>query len=132
MQLLNQHHLAYRGQLKSFKESVAYLERGVSIFAFPEGTRSRDGRLKAFKGGVFAMATKTGVPIVPITICGAYRTYPSSAILPLAPNSAELEVIIHPMVHVEGHTEEELSLLTRAAICSSLPPEQLPLPEDED
>lgn len=81
-----------RGQLKSFKESVAYLKRGISIFAFPEGTRSRDGKMIPFKGGVFAMAVKAEVPIVPISITGAYETYPPSAILPVLPNSKNLKV----------------------------------------
>ena len=38
----------------------------MGVFAFPEGTRSRTGRMMPFKGGVFAMATKAGVPIVPV------------------------------------------------------------------
>ena len=51
-----------KSQLRSFKASVEWLTQGVSIMAFPEGTRSRDGKLaKKFKGGVFAMATKTNV-----------------------------------------------------------------------
>ena len=65
-----------KSQLRSFKESCAWLNDGVSIMAFPEGTRSRDGRLaKKFKGGVFAMATKTGVPIVPISLVGTFSTF---------------------------------------------------------
>ena len=52
-----------RGQLRSYKESVAYLEEGIGIFAFPEGTRSRTGRMMDFKGGVFSMAMKAGVPL---------------------------------------------------------------------
>eukprot|EP00316_Scyphosphaera_apsteinii_P005100 CAMPEP_0119311620 /NCGR_PEP_ID=MMETSP1333-20130426/23150_1 /TAXON_ID=418940 /ORGANISM="Scyphosphaera apsteinii, Strain RCC1455" /LENGTH=285 /DNA_ID=CAMNT_0007316047 /DNA_START=139 /DNA_END=996 /DNA_ORIENTATION=+ len=117
-----------KGQLRSFKESVAYLKRGISIFAFPEGTRSRDGRLKPFKGGVFAMATKAGVPIVPLSICGTFSTYPSSAILPLLPNSKNLAVHVHPPIDSNGKTEEELEELTRSAIISKLPPESQPLP----
>jgi len=120
-----------RGQLKSFKESVAYLKRGISIFAFPEGTRSRDGRLAPFKGGFAAMATKAGVPIVPITIVGAYETYPSAAILPLSPNGDNLKVYIHPQVEIDGKTEVELEALTRAAIVSRLPPQNLPIPEPD-
>jgi len=116
-----------RGQLKSFKESVAYLQRGISIFAFPEGTRSRSGRLMPFKGGVFSMATKADVPIVPISIVGAYATYPSNAILPLLPNSKQMELHIHPAIQSSGKTEQELEELTRAAIVSKLPPESLPL-----
>ena len=70
---------------------MGYLKRGISIFAFPEGTRSRDGRMIPFKGGVFAMALKANVPIVPISIRGAFDTYPPSAILPLLPNSDNLQ-----------------------------------------
>ena len=71
-----------RGQLRSYKESVAYLQDGVGIFAFPEGTRSRTGRMMPFKGGVFSMAMKAGVPIVPISLVGTFATYPPSAVLP--------------------------------------------------
>lgn len=117
-----------RGQLRSFKESVEYLKRGISIFAFPEGTRSRTGRLMDFKGGVFSMATKAGVPIVPISIVGAYETYPPNAVLPILPNGDNIQIHIHPMVNSLGRTEEELEALTRGAIASALPPESLPLP----
>lgn len=120
-----------RGQLKSFKESVEYLKRGVSVFAFPEGTRARDGRLAPFKGGVFAMAIKAGVPIVPISICGAYETYPSAAILPLLPNGENLKIHIHPMIQVDGKAEAELESATRSAIMSRLPAQNLPLPDPE-
>ena len=47
-----------RGRFRAFKESVAYLQRGVSIMAFPEGTRSHDGTMQPFKGGVFSMELK--------------------------------------------------------------------------
>lgn len=77
------------------------------------------------------MATKAGVPIVPITITGAYETYPSSAILPLLPNGENLKVHIHPMIQTDGKTEAELEELTRNAIVSLLPPENLPLPKPE-
>ena len=138
-----------KGQLKSFKESVNYLKKGVGVFAFPEGTRSRSGRMMPFKGGVFAMATKAGVPIVPITVCGTYYTYPSQAILPLRPNPVDdnwlhaalleqgivpagaaeeaLEVHIHPQISSDGRTEAELEELTRAAILSKLPKVNHPL-----
>jgi len=66
------------------------------------------------------MAVKAGVPIVPISISGAYETYPSSAALPLLPNSENLKVVIHPPIAVDGKSEEELSELTRTAISSAL------------
>ncbi len=52
----------------SIDRATQLLSQGYSFFAFPEGTRSRDGRLGAFKKGVFVMAIKAGVPVVPVTI----------------------------------------------------------------
>ena len=74
---------------------------------------------------------KAGVPIVPITITGAYETYPSSTILPLLPNTDNLKVHIHPMIECEGKTDAEIEELTRSAIMSRLLPENLPLPVPE-
>jgi len=47
------------------------LARGESILIFPEGTRSRDGSLAAFKKSGFLTALKSGVPIVPVGVSGA-------------------------------------------------------------
>ncbi|MBX2801499.1 MAG: 1-acyl-sn-glycerol-3-phosphate acyltransferase [Myxococcales bacterium] len=49
------------------------LQLGHSILAFPEGTRSRDGRVQRFRLGVFRMAQELGVPIVPTTVTGMYE-----------------------------------------------------------
>ena len=115
-----------KSQLRSFKESVAWLSDGVSIMAFPEGTRSRDGKLaKKFKGGVFSMATKTGCPIVPITIVGAFKTFPPEALMPYGPKGNDLEIHFHPPIQTTDKTEDELLQLTRDAIASKLPPDSI-------
>jgi 1-acyl-sn-glycerol-3-phosphate acyltransferase len=43
----------------------------ASLIVFPEGTRSRDGSVGRFKGGVFLLAIEHGLPIVPVTIDGS-------------------------------------------------------------
>jgi 1-acyl-sn-glycerol-3-phosphate acyltransferase len=48
------------------------LEKKVSVMIFPEGTRSHDGELKAFKDGAFRLAIEAGVPILPLAVNGAY------------------------------------------------------------
>jgi 1-acyl-sn-glycerol-3-phosphate acyltransferase len=53
---------------------------GTSIVVFPEGTRSRDGRVQAFKKGSFVVAKQAGVPIVPIAISGSGAVTPSHRI----------------------------------------------------
>ena len=46
------------------------LEKNVPVVFFPEGTRSPDKKMLPFKKGAFAMAVKTGTPVIPITING--------------------------------------------------------------
>ena len=49
---------------------------GASVLAFPEGTRSVDGRIREFKKGAFVVAIEAQVPIVPVAIEGAQRVLP--------------------------------------------------------
>ena len=44
---------------------------GLSLFVFPEGTRSRDGRVGPFKGGSFFLALDANLPIVPLSVVGS-------------------------------------------------------------
>lgn len=52
------------------------LRDGISFFVFPEGTRSRDGKLKTFKKGTFVMAIQAGAPVVPVSILGSRERMP--------------------------------------------------------
>lgn len=66
------------------KESIArmlqdcemHLDEGSSIFMFPEGTRSADGEIKAFKLGAFQVALKKKLPILPVVISGTNKALP--------------------------------------------------------
>jgi len=57
---------------------VSIVRAGASLCAFPEGTRSRDGSVGAFKGGAFQVALQAGVPVVPIAIAGSGAVLPAS------------------------------------------------------
>ena len=57
---------------------VALVRGGASLCAFPEGTRSRDGRVGPFKGGAFQVALAAGVPVVPVAIEGSGHVLPAS------------------------------------------------------
>lgn len=59
-----------RQGLKSVLNAAGMIERGISIFLFPEGTRSKDGTLGEFKDGGFKIATKAKCPIIPVGIQG--------------------------------------------------------------
>jgi 1-acyl-sn-glycerol-3-phosphate acyltransferase len=52
------------------------LARGASVLFYPEGTRSRDGRVHAFQRGAFLVALQTGAPILPVGIAGALEIMP--------------------------------------------------------
>jgi 1-acyl-sn-glycerol-3-phosphate acyltransferase len=55
---------------RSLARAAERIRAGQSIVAFPEGTRSLDGRLLPFKMGAFALAFEAGVPVVPFAIQG--------------------------------------------------------------
>ncbi|MFH0901290.1 MAG: lysophospholipid acyltransferase family protein [Pseudomonadota bacterium] len=52
------------------------IRSGPSVIVFPEGTRSRDGKLLEFKRGPFYLAMAARVPIVPVAISGTHRLLP--------------------------------------------------------
>jgi 1-acyl-sn-glycerol-3-phosphate acyltransferase len=62
-----------REAARSIIEAARIIRGGVYAIAFPEGTRSRTGDLGRFRSGAFALALRTGVPLVPITLEGSYR-----------------------------------------------------------
>jgi 1-acyl-sn-glycerol-3-phosphate acyltransferase len=95
--------------------------------AFPEGQRSKDGHLMEFKGGIFAMATKTGVPIVPITLSHTHAIMPSNSLFPVQSGAGKLHVHIHDPIDSAGKTDAELAELVRASFLQTLPLEQHPL-----
>jgi 1-acyl-sn-glycerol-3-phosphate acyltransferase len=57
----------------SLRAAGELVRAGTSIVVFPEGTRSLDGRVKAFKKGPFALAKEARVPVVPVAISGSGR-----------------------------------------------------------
>ena len=59
-----------RQGLKSVLQAADMIQNGISVFLFPEGTRSKDGKLKEFKDGGFKIATKSKCPVIPVGIQG--------------------------------------------------------------
>lgn len=63
---------------RSLQAAAQLLEHGANLCAFPEGTRSRGGELRPFKGGVFQAAIIAQVPVVPVMIEGSGAVLPPS------------------------------------------------------
>lgn len=62
---------------RALRRLRSYLERGVPVGLFAEGTRTRDGSLQPFKAGPFKLAIEAGVPVIPVAISGADRAMPA-------------------------------------------------------
>ncbi|KAL5723857.1 1-acylglycerol-3-phosphate O-acyltransferase [Ranunculus cassubicifolius] len=107
-----------RSQLECFKRCMDILRKGASVFFFPEGTRSADGKLMAFKKGAFSLATKTGVPVVPITLVGTGQIMPRGMETTLHPGS--VKVVIHKPI--QGTDPDLLCAQSRNVIESALLP----------
>lgn len=105
-----------RSQLDCLKRCVDLVKRGASVFFFPEGTRSKDGKLGIFKRGAFSVAVKTGVPVIPITLLGTGKLMPPGMESNL--NSGAVKVIIHRPI--EGNDAEKLCSDARNVIADTL------------
>jgi 1-acyl-sn-glycerol-3-phosphate acyltransferase len=57
------------------QRAKAALDSGVSLIAFAEGSRTRTGHVQPFKKGIFNMAQRLGIPIVPVSMVGSYQFF---------------------------------------------------------
>ncbi|HUZ04721.1 MAG TPA: lysophospholipid acyltransferase family protein [Acidobacteriaceae bacterium] len=105
--------------MASIQQASKVIASGVHITVFPEGTRSRDGKLQSFKKGSFFLAEQTGAPIIPISIYGTEGMMRKGSLKVI---SAEAFVHFHPPLMARDYaTREGLMKATRQAIASSLP-----------
>jgi 1-acyl-sn-glycerol-3-phosphate acyltransferase len=102
-------------------EAMAALNRvrdeGQSFVVFPEGGRSRDGRLRDFKKGGFVLAIRLGLPVVPVVCRGTRRLMPRGSRLTVIPG--EIEIVIERPIPTTGLRFEDrdaLAAQARAAI----------------
>ncbi|GMH80539.1 hypothetical protein TrVE_jg5253 [Triparma verrucosa] len=117
-----------KSQVKTYKDGLRWLKDGVSLCTFPEGTRSRDGRLQAFKRGAFKMAEKTGAVIVPISISYCHILNPVDWVFPVRPaRGIPVRVHVHDPIETVGKTEDEIVEVVQKTLCSALPESQQPL-----
>ena len=68
--------------VEAFRLAQRILEQGHILLIFPEGTRSRDGRLQEARDGLAMLALRTGAPIVPIGVADSDHVWPRGQKLP--------------------------------------------------
>lgn len=92
-----------RGDMSSIKAMMAdcagWLKRGESIMMFPEGTRSEDGEMIAFRDGSFRLAVQNNIPILPVVLNGTREVLPKHA--KQLNLKADIEVRLLPPVYPE-------------------------------
>jgi 1-acyl-sn-glycerol-3-phosphate acyltransferase len=102
-------------------QSIALLSKieargdgAFSLIMFPEGTRSREGRMGSFKNGAFTLAIQLGRPIVPIAIHGTSSIMPAGKYLSILPGTVVLEVL-EPIPTVGRSVDDRVALRDLAA-----------------
>ncbi len=100
-----------RSNPKAARESMAEAARkvhdGTPILIFPEGTRTRDGKLQPFKKGAFVLAIEAQVPIVPVAVSNSWENLGRG----FRPKPGKLQVRIGPPLSTAGYSYEDRNRL---------------------
>jgi len=95
----------------TIKTALGALRDGAALIIFPEGGRSKvDGEMAPFRSGAINLATRAGVPILPVTIVGGNRIWPQKQKYPNL--FRRVRVIYHPVIKVpfiEGNVKKTLA-----------------------
>lgn len=107
---------------RSVREAERALKSGASIAIFPEGSRTKTGRLGRFKKGAYQMAADQHLPIIPITLNGPFEVLPIGS---LNLHRHPLEMVIHEAIPAESMDPsheglQQMANRTREIIESSL------------
>ena len=86
------------------------LAEGNSIMMFPEGTRSLDGRMRAFKTGAFELAKASGHPILPIVLNGTSNALPKRGFVLQGRHPIHISILEE--IPAEEFAEESVEELT--------------------
>ncbi|MCK5807807.1 AMP-binding protein [bacterium] len=93
--------------IDALKSMAFVLRNGGHVMIFPEGTRTRDGKVKTFKNSFALLAREIGVPITPIAIKGAFEAFPIHSKRPHF--RAPIEISFLDQVRPGSYTQQELS-----------------------
>lgn len=108
------------GARNTMSQAEKQLSDGMSVVVFPEGSRSLTGKMGVFKRGAFILATEFRLPVVPLTVDGAYKVMPRTSRLP---RPGRITLTIHrPITAPEGGYDlKTLMAEAREQVASALP-----------
>lgn len=91
------------------KKMQAMISDRASLIIFPEGTRSTDGAVGPFKGGVFLMAIDSGLPVVPLSVSGTLHVMLRGRLMTCP---GDVTLTIHPPIPTAGMTRADARALS--------------------
>jgi 1-acyl-sn-glycerol-3-phosphate acyltransferase len=103
---------------RCMRKSRWWLDQGVSVLFFPEGTRSPDGEIRPFKRGAFQLAVEAGVDIMPVAMAGTLNALPKGT-WKFSDEHVTMKVLIGDVISTHGYTTQNLAELierTRAEV----------------
>jgi 1-acyl-sn-glycerol-3-phosphate acyltransferase len=102
------------GSHRAFMRASADLDKGDSVFLFPEGTISSFGRLRGFKNGAFKLAIEKQVPIVPVIFLNNWKLLQNGGYLKAFGRPGISRVVVAEPISTIGMTDQDLvSLRTK-------------------
>ncbi len=110
-----------KAKISTFRKSIFYLRNRVSVIFFPEGTRSRDGRVNRFSNGAFELAIREQIPVLPMVIDGTEGCLPKNSWVFKSNVHAQLKVLEPiPTTGLTSEDVEDLANVTREKIIQEL------------
>jgi long-chain acyl-CoA synthetase len=99
---------------ESIQKMAAVLRKKKNLIIFPEGTRTKDGKMGDFKKTFAILSRELNVPVVPVTINGAFEALPKGSIFPKP--FKKIQVEFHKPIFPENHSYDSLSDVVRNKI----------------
>lgn len=92
---------------QSLQKMAEVLKVGRNLIIFPEGSRSSDGSMGNFKKTFAILSRELNIPVVPVSIKGAYEALPRGSVFPRPLKKIQVKFL--PPVYPGDHTYESLS-----------------------
>ena len=96
----------------SIEKAAEKLKNGNSVVVFPEGTRTRTGKMTKFKRGAFMLAQELSLPIVPITLIGSFERLHRNT---LKVYPGVIKMTVHAPISPEKFTSDGMSEIMHEA-----------------
>ncbi len=97
---------------EALRRALKLLRGGWPLLVFPEGTRTPDGKLQPFRGGLALLASKGRVPVIPVAVRGSYECWPRSRRFP---RPGKITVAFGPLILYDEKSDTYDSFTERVA-----------------